>query len=378
MALPRLVRLEPAPGVLTILAECPARHWRPRYDGSVSKSGDSALAGFAVWIGKNIEALIALLVALAIAVLAWFDVVTDPDQVNSATLLVLAVLAVAVLRDRSRSSGMEQEVSDRLAGMSAAVAQLTMRIERVKETEHIMAEVQHTLDRLSMVRVLRGAEVGQALAEARRDTDRWIFKGGTGTYIRAVTLPECVENARRERRPLRMRLEIIDPTNEELCDHYAKFRRSLSSQPDGTGEIWTLDRTRKEAFATILAASWYRQRSRLLDIEVGLSSVMTTSRWDISSSRVVVTQEDPRTPAMTTERGKYYYDSWSTELQISFEQAARVPLEQAKGVPLSDEPTVDEARRLFTNLNIQLPHAFTDRAVSDIIQKAVAPKNPFE
>jgi hypothetical protein len=343
----------------------------------VPTPGDTALAAFAGWIGRNIEALVALLAAIAISVLTWIDI-GGPGDIDAAILLVLAVLAVAQLRDRSRSDSIEQEVSDRMAGTSAALAQLTERLGHVNELERLIGEIQQTLDQTAIVRVLRGPDVGQALAEARRNTDRWIFKGGTGTYIRAVTLPECVENARRERRTLHMRLEIIDPTNEAVCAHYARFRRSLSNRPDGTGELWTLDRTRKEAFATILAACWYRQRFQLLDIEIGLSSVMTTSRWDLSSSRAVVTQEDPHTPALMTERGKYYYDSWSTELQTSFEQASRVPLDQAKEVPLGDEPTVDEARRLFVNLNIQLPHAFTDRDVSDIILKAIAPKNPYE
>ena len=63
--------------------------------------------------------------------------------------------------------------------------------------------------------------------------------------------------------------------------------------PDRTGEAWTPQRTRKEAFATILAACWYRQRFTFLLIEVGLSKVMTTFRWDLSSNWVIM---DPGGP----------------------------------------------------------------------------------
>jgi hypothetical protein len=46
-----------------------------------------------------------------------------------------------------------------------------------------------------------------------------------------------------------------------------------------------------------------------------------------------------------------------------------VPL--GREVSLSDEPAVDEARRLFTRLAAALPSTFADRDVSDIIAKAI-------
>jgi hypothetical protein len=301
--------------------------------------------------------LIALVVAVVTFVLALVDIL-GADEVNGATLLILAVLAAAVLRDRSRTEAMEDVLEDLPEGLRKST--------------------RDALDEMSMVRVLRGSEVGRALEEARQNTDRWFFKGGTGTYIRAVTLPTCIERARERRRTLRMRLEIIDPTNEDVCEQYARFRQSGVNRLDATGEPWTLDRTRKESFATILAACLHKQHYQFLELEIGLSARMTTFRWDLSDSRIVITQEDPGAPAMMIERGKPYYDAWSTELQASFDQASRVPLEQVRQSRLSAEPTVEEVRKLFVNLSIPLPHGFTDRAVSDIIRKALQPTNPYK
>ncbi|MEU8171995.1 hypothetical protein AB0C14_03905 [Microbispora hainanensis] len=56
-------------------------------------------------------------------------------------------------------------------------------------------------------------------------------------------LPECVAAARREKRHRTVRLEIVDPTDEAVCESYAHYRRSLSDRPDGTGEVRTTDRT---------------------------------------------------------------------------------------------------------------------------------------
>ncbi|WP_028476697.1 hypothetical protein [Nocardia sp. CNY236] len=290
------------------------------------------------WTRTNIDGVVALMLALVVGVLAILDLV-DVEQVNAVVLLVLGLLATTSLRDRHLSSRAVRDASS--------------------------------------VQLLYGPEIGHAHTLARRDTEQWIFKGGTGSYVRAVTLRACVENARREQRPLRMQLEILDPSNELLCKTYAQFRSSLVMEADRVGEQWTTERTRKEAFAMILAACWYRQRFTFLTIEVGLSAVMSTFRWDLSSSCVIVTQNNPNTPAMLFERGKPYYRDFNRELVASFKQTHQVPLGRSEELPLSDEPTVDEVRRLFEGLDLPLPVSFTDRDVADIVRLALAPRNPY-
>jgi hypothetical protein len=296
------------------------------------------MARFTRWLRANADAVVALLVAVTVGNLGLLHLL-GPERVNAAILLVLALLAAALLKDR-------QSASKLLAATSA-------------------------------VRQLSSVEVSQEHAEARRHTEQWIYKGGTGTYLRAVTLKECIEHARREQRPLRMQLEIIDPTNKTLCTAYSQFRSSLTPGPDSTGETWTFERTRKEAFATILAACWYRQRFTLLTIEVGLSEMMTTFRWDLSSDRVIMTQDDQSGPALIFAKGNPYYRAYSRELEASFRQARRVDIEKASELQLSKEPTIEETRKLFTMLELDLPRSFTDRDVSDVIAKALRAKNPY-
>lgn len=296
------------------------------------------MARFIRWLRSNADGFFALIIALAVGLLGMLDVLNS-NQVNPAILLILALLATTLLRDR----------------LSAARA----------------------LVDASAVRQLHGNEISQAHTRARRGTEQWVFKGGTGTYLRAVTLPECVRNARRDKATLRVQAEIVDPTNEALCKEYARFRWSLVPGPDRTGELWTADRTRKEAFATVLAACWYRQRFAFLAIEVGLSQVMTTFRWDLSSHCVIMTEEDPNSPALMFERDQPHYRAYQRELAASFQQARRVPVDRAPTLALSDEPTVDEARQLFASLDVGLPSSFSDRDVTDVIRKAIQPKNPY-
>jgi len=331
------------------------------------------MARLLAWLNKYGDSGLALLLAIGVGILSFADI-ASPTDVSGAILLTLGLVATAALRNRAREESMDNQLHSVLQRTEAMLTELPARLD---ELEGTVAGTRRALEESSFVRVLHGSEVGSALEEARRNTDRWAFRGGTGTFLRAVTIPECVELARRKKHTLHMQLGIIDPANEKLCTAYAQFRRSLSDKPDATGEIWTVDRARKESYATVLAACWYQQRYTFVTIEVGLASVMTTFRWDMTPHRLIITQEDPQFPAMMLEPGKYYYEIYSRELMASLRQCRQVPMSRLDHLELSDEPTVDETRKLFTDLDLPLPRSFTDRNVAEIVSKAIQAKNPY-
>lgn len=90
---------------------------------------------------------------------------------------------------------------------------------------------------------------------------------------------------------------------------------------------------------------------------------------------MIITMEDPSGTALIIAKDKPYYRAYSRELAASFRQARRVDLDKAGEPRLSAEPTIEEARKLFTML--ELPRSFTDRDVSDVITKALKAKNPY-
>ncbi|WP_236003704.1 hypothetical protein [Nonomuraea antri] len=333
----------------------------------------AALRRIAPWAVQNADVAIALGLAIVVGVLGVMPDITwlnKGELVNAATLVMLALVATALLRDRARQAPVEETITSGLSDLPA-------RLARMEQIESLVTGTRKALDALQLVRVLGSKqEIAHAHAEARKDTTRWSFKGGTGTYLRAVTLPLCVTAARRDKRHLTVRIEVIDPTDVDVCEAYAHYRRSLSESPDGTGETWTTDRARKESYATILAAFWHRQRYGLLDIAVGLSSTMTTFRWDLSATRLIMTVEDPNR-AMTALAGTFYYENCDTELRLSFEQARKVPLDMYKRVPLSDEPTIEEVQELFEKIGMPLPKSYNGRDVVDVARKALRAVDPY-
>ncbi|AKJ10470.1 hypothetical protein ABB07_10700 [Streptomyces incarnatus] len=298
------------------------------------------------WAVRNADGIVAIVVALVVGLMDVLNQNMDANVVSGATLLVLAALVYGGLTERRR----------RMADLRAASAGTSRAIED-----------------LAMVRTLSGAEVALAHERARRTTSRWVFKGGTGTYLRAVTLPECVLEAQRQRRFLTVKIDIINPADEQVCAAYARFRSTFGPGP-GDAE-WTVERTRKEAYATVVAAGWHRQRLDTLEIDVHLSSVAPALRFDLSDSCLIITQDDPSRVSLYVERDRPLYDYYVTELHQSREQAVKLDLREA--VPLADEPTVDEVRRLLDRLGLPLPPSFTDGDVGDIIDKALRAENPY-
>jgi hypothetical protein len=288
---------------------------------------------FGQWLVGNADGALALTIAIAIGLLGALDVLGS-EQINAAILLTLALLATTLLRDR------------RIAATNLA--------------------------RAAAVRLIQRAEAERLNSEAHREAGLWIFKGGTGTHLRTVTLRECVEAAREANRPVRMQIEIIDPTDAQLCRRYAEYRASLRSgsgeQPEAAPET-----TARNAFATILAICWYRQRFVLLQPEVGLSRVMTTFRWDISPAFALMTQEDRDAPAMYFDRSMSHYRAYLRELSMSFEQSRKLDLSRIDEQRLSDDPTPEQVRKLFGLIKLDLPLSVTDNDVVDIIRRASLP-----
>lgn len=300
------------------------------------------------WAVKNADGVVAIGLALVVGLMDVLNDQFSTSIVSGTTLLVLAALVFGSLTERRR----------RVADIRSATAGTTQAIED-----------------LAMVRTLSGPEVALAHERARRNTTRWIFKGGTGTYLRAVTLPECVLEAQRQRRSLSMKIDIVNPADDHACTAYARFRRTFGQNHSSDFAEWTTERTRKESYATVLAAAWHRQRLDTLEIDVYLSSMAPALRFDLSDACLIITQDDPRRVGLYVERDRPLYDYYVTELHQNREQAVKLDLREA--VPLSDDPTVDEVRRLLDRLGLPLPTSFTDPDVGDIIDKALRAENPY-
>ncbi|MFE3189357.1 hypothetical protein ACFXHA_10140 [Nocardia sp. NPDC059240] len=298
------------------------------------------LMRFATWLRLNIDGVVTLVIAATVILLEVLDKTNaSSNLVSGAILLVLSLLAVTILRDRNRVTRLVQETA--------------------------------------AVRLLYGAEVDQAQARARRTSNRWIYKGGTGTSARVTTLPFFLDRARAEHQLMNLQVEILDPGNEQLCQAEALYRNSLQPGGDANGRPWTADRIRKQSYGTVLACAWYRQQSEFLSIDLALSPALTTYRWDMSDEIVIVNQRGSNTPGLQFEHGKTQYSDLARELAVSFKQGRQIPLGRDTELRPPTEPTIVQTRRLLDQLGLGLPVMYTDEDVTEIVEYALRPVNTF-
>lgn len=329
---------------------------------------------FTQWVADNVDALLALVGALAIAILSVFDIgnLVGPDVVQNSTLAVLALVSGVLLRDRFQQAKTRDAFIERIETVAEAMDHVPARVERLIADEPVLQDLRNTLQETTLIRVVSGTLRRQLVGEATRSTDRWVFRGGTGTVMARTILPECVSHARLESRPLHVRIEVFNPLDPSVCESYARFAQSLSTDTDG-GNSWTADRARREVYATVLATCWYRQRYSLLNVEIGLSATTTTLQWDVTAQWASLASTEPEVPVLLARRGSPFYDRWAADLQRSLDQAQRLPLEAARTLRFADEPSIEETRRLFVLLGVPLPSSWDERAVSEVIALAIGP-----
>jgi hypothetical protein len=148
----------------------------------------------------------------------------------------------------------------------------------------------------------------------------------------------------------------------------------MADPSDQTSEKWSQLRTQEEAYATILAACWYARHDVQLHIEVGLSRKMSTFRYDMSASSLIITQDDS-VLSLLIPRDSDFYDRFDGELARSFGQSVPVDLKKTSDLPLTTKsPTTEDVGRIFDALDLPLPPGIDPQR---IIRRAFHSENPY-
>lgn len=217
--------------------------------------------------------------------------------------------------------------------------------------------------------------ISEALRKSLVDTTEWIYKGGTGTYLKAITLPENAKYAREQRKSRDISIEMIDPTNDSMCRAYSDYRRALASHARDGSEGWTVDRVKREAYATILMVVIMRAEEPLLRIKLGLSRTFSTFRYDMSSSYLIITNEDKRAPAIKVDKGTYFYDEYKEDLRRSFEQSRIVQVDRSEGLS-RQSVTPANVESIFRQIGLISSDA-AQLKLDEVIALALSPDNPY-
>lgn len=226
----------------------------------------------------------------------------------------------------------------------------------------------------STFKILQPLEIGRTLEKSMETTDIWKYKGGTGTYLKAVTLPKNAEYANKSRKYRDITLEILDPTNEDICRGYSDYRNAVSKAKKDNS-TWNISRVRRELYATILTVIVLKSEVPLLRIKLGLASSYSSFRYDLSSHLVVITNEDPRFPAIKADKEHHFYGVYQEEIRMSFDQTKIIPKEKLPSIEKSKLNSGNAIEALKT-LNLFIEE-LTDEDLEKIIEMTLKPHNPY-
>lgn len=206
-------------------------------------------------------------------------------------------------------------------------------------------------------------------------TDLWWYKGGCGRYFRTKTLPQMASWARKNSLSREIIAVILDPTDSELCDSHANYRRSTASSGSEKSK-WDADKVRTELCATVVTALAYQQAEPMLRISLYLCSHYSAFRIDLSKDNAIITKEDRNAPAIVCSPNTHFYKSYKDEIVLSSRQSKRVPEIKSQNIRLDSIDNI-QVSKILKEAGILLPDCSDDfyHQVAVICKEKI---NPYE
>ncbi|MFJ7680281.1 hypothetical protein ACIQXQ_19835 [Peribacillus sp. NPDC097198] len=183
----------------------------------------------------------------------------------------------------------------------------------------------------SNMEVISPYQIKEKLREGREADEYW-YSGGTGRHTRAVTLPELAKASRTSNTTKRIYIQVLDPTNNDVLESYVNYRNRVRT---GAKDPWNIERAKKEIYATIISVYIWKREQPLIEVTLGLKKEVSLFRFDLSSSVLVITKEDPAEPALFCVQGTFFHKAYKEELRLSLEQS-RVLRTDIKGFIFSE------------------------------------------
>lgn len=232
-------------------------------------------------------------IAIALAVLDWTDWLDITSNLTF-SLLVFAggVVLLSFLVEAERRRAYSRELRSMQQSLDRARAAFGMGHDP------------------QSARQIPGDGISDVLDGILAASSTWLFRGGSARYQRGAVLPKLAEVKTAD---VRYQIQILDPRDQHLCDAYAEYRRQArpAAQKLPTEDAAAI---RNEILATLYAAGWYRNHSRIRP-QVALMNSYSPIRVDIGSTGAVLTVANHLEPALLAPSGSFMYSAIKDEIE---------------------------------------------------------------
>ena len=236
-------------------------------------------------------------------------------RVRRAVLVILLLLLSAMLLADFASAKISQEFLKSVAGtLSNGFASALMGILCayvffiIFTPEEYGAETEITSPSVTYARHQR--ELGR--------TNQWLHSGHTARWVTQKGMPILGQHASGSGRHIDVKLLVIDPANEVLCEEYAAHRRRLAA--NHFGGTWTTEHVQLEITCSIVRACRIACNHPRLNVDIRLSNDFDPRRSDITTDVLFMTIDDPKSIAVQISKDEVYYSYMLADFQKRFEK----------------------------------------------------------
>jgi hypothetical protein len=288
-------------------------------------------------------------------------------------IFALSIIVLALIRIKVLPSIDESISKDIVDFLSATIETLIVSFFITVSLGTFIFWLTPEIVKKSEIEVIDPKEINPLLKKAITDTKTWIVKGACGRFTRAATIPNLAEAAKHEGIGRDIRICLLDPNNEEVCEEYANYRRSLkSAEPNNP---WTKYRVQHEVIATVLSALQYQYKEPLLTITVHLSNSFSAFRLDISDHYAIVTKEDKEASGLRADSGTYFYNSYKDDIRLTERQSREII--HKKPLNISDKTDPDNLKEIIKDTKIVSDQIIENLDMSKILEYINNPKEPY-
>ncbi|WP_433165881.1 hypothetical protein [Kribbella sp. CA-247076] len=179
--------------------------------------------------------------------------------------------------------------------------------------QELLAQIEVVLgkvdDRLDLVRQVPARAIRGLLKAHVEGAKEYLFRGGSGRWLRSFTLPELSKATDRD---VRLTIELLDPRDKSLCTAYADYRaKALPSGHVRDNEDARL--IQRDILGSIYAAAWYSARRRMTAKVILLRS-FSPLRYDVSSEGLMITVAELTQPGLYAAPGTWLHSNIVDEL----------------------------------------------------------------
>ena len=178
-------------------------------------------------------------------------------------------------------------------------------------TDQIRTEVAERSALTTSVRQVASDQIGVELERLLQDSVDWIFRGGSGRWLRGRTLQHLSIIRDRE---VPLGVQLLDPRDELLCAAYSRYRSRSRDPADVRPGEENPELIRTDILASIYATAWFAAQSRIV-AEVVLLKSFSPLRLDVGTRGLFATVALRSAPGLFAQEQSWYYRSVLDEMR---------------------------------------------------------------